>query len=309
MVKTKKKNYKFWFMLGLLGVIIEAPNATALRQLTFDLDPFSLNIARFVIVGLVTLPFVLFALHKFNKRNSKYALLAGIYMTIAIIAFTWALKTGPASYVSIIALLTPIMLILFSVKLVHERINRRSIAGITLSAIGAMVIVILPLAVQTSGNFVFYPESTIFTLINCAAFVLSIIYSKKANEAGLPMAALIGSYSWLVVAVCALGMTATSTSFVMPSGDNLFLIAYSSLGVALLVRAISVFSYEHIGSAATGALAYLGSLLSIIVPLFVLGETLSVEMVAGGILILLGIYVIEHHKSPHHKHHHVLKGH
>lgn len=309
MVKTKIKNYKFWFSLGLLGVILEAPNATALRQLTFELDPFSLNIARFLIIAVITLPFMLFALPKFNKRNIKYAALAGTYMTIAIIAFTWALKTGPASYVSIIALLSPIMLILFSVKLVHEKINRRSLAGITLAAIGAMVIVVLPLAVQTSGSFVFYPESTIYTLINCAAFVLSIIYSKKANEAGVPMTALIGSYSWLIIAVCVAALAVTQTSLTVPSGGNLLLIIYSSVGIALFVRAISVFSYEHIGSAATGALAYLGSLLSIIVPLFVLGETLSVEMVAGGILILLGIYVIEHHKSPHHKHHHILKSH
>jgi len=39
-------------------------------------------------------------------------------------------------------------------------------------------------------------------------------------------------------------------------------------------------------------------------PIILLGEKLSPEMILGGILVLTGIYVMEHHKSTHAKHAH-----
>lgn len=308
MPKVKNKHHSYWVGVGLVGVLLEAPNATILRYLTFDTDPFVLNMLRFLIIGALTIPFIIFAHRKFNKKNVKFVLLAGVNMTVAVLAYTWALKHGPASYVSIITLLTPILLVLFSIRLAGERVNLRSAAGVTLAAAGALVIVALPIAVHGS-EFVFYPESTVFALINCVTFALAILYSKKANEKGIPMTALIGTYAWLTAIVCTLIVSATATAVTLPSTGSIALIVYSSLGVALLARALTIFSYERVGAATTSGLTYFGLLVSIIIPLVLLGEKLSVEIVIGGVLILLGIYVLEQHKFLHHKHHHALRGH
>lgn len=306
---TKKKNTHYWFVIGLIGVLIEAPNATAIKYAIMGTDPYLFNAYRFLIVAVFTLPFIVLAIRKLNAKNMRNILLAGLNMTIAIFAYTWALKLGPASYVSIVTLLTPILLVIFSIRLVGEKIDRRSVAGITLAAIGAMVIVILPIALNQGASFEFYPMSTLLTLVNCVTFSLAIIYSKRANEQGVSMSALIGIYAWFVAAISLLLATMNGVAITAPDSTTFWLIAYSGIGVALIARGMTIVSYEKVGSAVTSALSYLGAFLSILVPVFVLNEKLSVEMVFGGILILFGIYVVEHHNSPHHKHHQILKAH
>lgn len=306
---AKKRNIHYWFVVGLIGVLLEAPNATAIKYAITGTDPYLFTAYRFLIVAVLTLPFIILALRKLNTKNTKNILLAGLHMTIAIYAYTWALKLGPASYVSIVTLLSPILLVIFSIRMVGERIDRRSVAGITLAAIGAMVIVILPIAINQGGSFEFYPMSTILTLIQCISFSLAIIYSKQANEQGVPMSALIGIYAWFVAAISFVLAILNNVPLTVPDTTNFWLIVYSGIGVALAARAMTIVSYEHIGSAVTSALSYLGSFLSILVPVFILNEKISVEMVFGGILILFGIYIVEHHKSPHYKHHQALKNH
>ncbi len=305
---TNSKSHSVWLGIGLVGVLLEAPNATVIRQLTFSMDPATITLLRFLIIGIAMLPFVIFAWRTFTRKTGKDVLLAGLHMTAAIYAYTLALQTGPASYVSIITLLSPILLVVFSVKLGGEKVNKRSVAGITLAAAGALLIVALPIAVGGGGDFAFYPESAAFSLVNCVTFTLALLYSKRANQNGVPMAALIGSYSWLIVgvsvAVLAVGGTIPTS---LPQGTDLLLLAYSGLGVALLARALTIASYERVGASVTSALTYVGLLAAILIPIPLLGEKLSIEMVIGGVLILLGIYVIEHHKSSHHKHHRILK--
>lgn len=84
-------------------------------------------------------------------------------------------------------------------------------------------------------------------------------------------------------------------------------VLYSALVVALLVRALNVKVYEHIGSAAQGGLSYAEAILAIIIPILVLGEQLSIEIVIGGGLILLGLFVLENHHQWRHREH--LHGH
>ena len=82
---------------------------------------------------------------------------------------------------------------------------------------------------------------------------------------------------------------------------------YSGVAVLLIARSLNVVTYEHIGSAVVGALDYLEKLLAILIPVVILHETLSVEMVLGGALILCGVYMAEHHKVNTHKQHHFMK--
>jgi len=80
-------------------------------------------------------------------------------------------------------------------------------------------------------------------------------------------------------------------------------VGYSGIVVALIGRALNVWSYERVGGAVMSALGYLETFVAILIPVVVLNEKLSPEMVIGGVLILFGVYIVEHHKHPHAKHH------
>lgn len=307
--KAKTKNKAFWFQIGLIGALIAAPNATVIRFSVADADPILFNFLRFGVVALVMTPFILKSLNKFNKKNLMDAIKAGFFMAIAVSTYVWAVKLSQASYVSIILLLLPIVLVVYSAKMNREKITSRSVAGITLAALGAMSIVLLPLALSQGASFSFYPLATVLALIDCAFFPLSIIYYRRANLGGMPMSALMGISSWIVCATSLVMFALFSNHNVSIEPKFLIGLLYSGLVVSLLSRVIGVASYEHIGAAASGGLAYLEVFLGVLIPVIFLHEKLSTGMIIGGILILLGLYVVQHHKKIHHKHHYIFRHH
>lgn len=302
MAKTKKKNKSFWFIVGLLGVLLSAPNATVVKYGIGDLNPYLFNTLRFTLIAAITTPYLITRLSKFTKKNRKHVLMAGMYMSAAVISFVWAIKLSQASYVSVILLLSPIFFILLSARMTGEKITARSAAGITLAAIGAAVIVFLPISLEQKGEFTFYPLASLFALINTITFPLAIITYKKANDAGLPMVAIMSASSWIVALINTAFWLVAGGAVVTLSGSAYVGILYSGIAVALVGRSLNVASYERIGSAATSALGYVEILLSILLPVLFLNETLSVEIIIGGVLILVGVYIVEHHKSTHHRH-------
>jgi drug/metabolite transporter (DMT)-like permease len=229
-----------------------------------------------------------------------------MYIAMSVTASIIAIKLSAASYVSIISLLAPILMLILSARMVGDKITPRALAGISLAGIGAIVTILLPIAVHQGSHFVFYPLATLFALINTITFPLSTIYFKKANEKGMPFMPLMGIAAIIVVVTnLAIAGVADGALTLNLAHQNWWAVLYSGVAVAFVARTLNNLCYEHIGAAAVGALNYVGTFFAILIPVFVLGETLSMTMIIGGILMFLGVYVIQHHKSKHHRHYHM----
>ena len=293
-----------WFWLAVVAALLATPNATIIRVAVNDADPLYWTISRFALIALVCLPFVLRAGKVLRKPAARRELAkASAALTVAMLSYVFAIYYSQASYVSIITLLTPILFVIFSTKLVGEKINSRAVAGITLAAFGAMVLVILPIALQHDGT-AFYPVATMLALINCVSYALTTVYLRKADEAGVTTPVAIGVSSGLIALIAMILFVPFGDWTRTPmDGNYLAAVAYSALVVALLVRAFNVLAYERLGSAVLSALTYLQIFVAVLIPVFVLHEQLSPAMVIGGALILLGVYVVEARKHPHIKHH------
>ncbi|MCA9330541.1 DMT family transporter [Candidatus Saccharibacteria bacterium] len=306
---AKHKNKHRWFMLGLLSALIAAPNATFIRSVVAETGVLQFNIYRFAAATIVTAPIVWRHRKKYRPKNIPSMIAGSLLMTVAVLSYVSALKVAPASYVTIITLLTPIIFMIYASRLTGERFDSRSLAGVSLAAAGGLVLVAGPVALKQQGNFVFYPLGTALTLINCMTFPLSIIFFAKANKRGIPMTALMG-VSTATTLVCAVVLViVTKTPVPVPQPQVAATALYSGVMVAVVARSLNIASYEHIGAVVSSSLGYLESLLAIVLPVLILGERLSREMVVGGVLILVGVFVVEHHKSRHHKHHHAFHHH
>ena len=74
--------------------------------------------------------------------------------------------------------------------------------------------------------------------------------------------------------------------------------------MALIGRMFKVWGFEKLGSAVTGVMMYLETFLCILIPMLLLGERLAPSTVIGGMIVLVGMYIVEPHKfSLHHRHH------
>ncbi len=207
-------------------------------------------------------------------------------------------------------LLCPIIFVIYSARFTGERISRRARLGISLSALGAATIVLLPVALGQRGEFEFFPLATLLAIIVCVIYPLSTVDSKRLNTTfRIPMFAILGVISWVVTIVNLVIWWMTGMN--LPSAVSKAAIAgilYAAIFSALIARALTVWSYEKIGSASISALIYFESLLSVLIPIFFIGEALSLEVAVGGILILLGVFVVEH-RHDHAYHHKILKHH
>lgn len=296
-----------WLGIGLIGALLAAPNSTVIKYAIVGTDPYLFNVLRFALIALVTSPFLIRDLRSLNRTNVKATVIGGIYMALAVITYVWAIKLSAASYVSVITLVTPIIFIFYSSRFTGEKISSRALAGITLAALGAMVIFVLPIALAHGGSLVFYPWATLFIIINCITFPLTVIYFRKANEGGAPMLSVLSLSSWVVCLLNAICLFTLGTSSAPIGGRVVFGILYSGLIVALITRVVSVVVYERIGSVVSSALSYLETLIAITLPLIVLHEQLSPEVVFGGMLIIAGLYVAQHARIIHPKHRHLLR--
>ncbi len=312
-MQRKHIHYGLWFLVALVAALIAAPNSMFIKVALDQVGPAWFNILRLGLVSLVMLPAIILARKKFTPENIRYSLIAGSSFGLAVVCYVKAIEMTQASYVSVIALSVPIIFMVYSAYFTKERISKRAVFGISVAALGAFLIVAIPFISTQGITSSFAPIATILVLINCAAYPLSTIFTRKANEAGLPLGATLGVSFVITVLIAAL--IAALTSEPLPSMESIlrldvmFALIFSGVIALLLTRAMSVAAFERIGSAAIGGLSYFESFLAIILPLLILGEHMTLEMIIGGTMILLGVIVVETHFQPkaHRYHHHAFR--
>jgi len=227
-------------------------------------------------------------------------------MMAAIIAMTYAIKYSNASYAVIMSMLSPVTLIVLSRRMTKDRLTIRALSGVALAGIGALIVVLAPVVLGGNTDSHLYPLATCLMLINTVFFTLGIIFSRKSNEAGMSLAANSGLMSLVILVVSFLGMYSTQglptdiAQFTLPTWIG---ILYSSIVVVFIARIMNIASYERVGAATIGGLNYLGTIVAVIIPIVLLGEKLSITIVIGGIVILIGVFLTEKHrtKMKHHK--------
>ena len=294
-----------WFIIAAVAMLIGAPHAMIIRVVVDSTDPYFWVVSRLLISTIVVLPIVLIRT-KWRKivKAKKYILTAGISMSMAIVLYTLAINYSQASYVSILTMLTPIMLILVSAHFFKERITQRKIAGVLLAMIGAFIVVLTPVVLTQPTASLFYPLATVLSIAQSFLFALAFIAMRKANESGVPVLTTVGLTAPIGLMISVpLFLLMGDMSRINFQPDYWLAAGYSAIGVAVIIRAITIAAYKRIGALSIAALTYMENLAAIVLPILIIGEVLSIEMVIGALCILVGIYLIETHRSRHVRHH------
>lgn len=306
MIKDKFKLNK-WLMLGLASEFLAAPSTAVMRYTLPGMNVPYFTFLRYLVVLMLCIPALkMFKQKQLNREFAKNIFLSSFFLCLAILTFTYAITMIEASYATILSLAEPIFFIPLSIKMEKEKINRRSVAGLSLAAAGAFAVLVLPIALAQRGALTFNPFANLLLIINLIAWGLFLIFYRKANEQGVSLNAIMGFNALFIVLMT--GFLFVVTSYIDTGSidfsitkEQVVAVFFSSILVIFLSRKWKVAVYEKLGSVTSSALDYLGVFLSIIVSIIFLREQLSIGVVTGGILIILGLYVSEYHKSEHHK--------
>jgi drug/metabolite transporter (DMT)-like permease len=288
----------WWTLAGVLAAVLTAPSGSIVKIVSETIEPALIIAIRYTIIALCCLPFLLRIKTAVIKRNLPDLLLASLFMSITGVSYAASIQMGQASYSSIITLIDPILLVVFSIMLLREKMSRQIVCGVAVAMLGAAVVVVAPFLLGEESGVHVGLESIVFAIISAVTYPLMLIFMRRANVGGVSMSGLSGFTGAVAAVVMTLVALATSGFGVVdqitatPLSSWLYLVG-AALVVYLFSRNLQVKAFENIGAAAESGLLYLEVILGITAPLLLLGENLTLEIIVGGLLILAGVMISE----------------
>ncbi|WP_458400402.1 DMT family transporter [Mailhella sp.] len=200
-------NYGYVYIL--LATVFFSSMEVALKTVAYDFHPMQLNCTRFLVGGLLLVPFGIRALRKRGLSLDLaawkgFAGLGFLGLVVSMMFYQVSILFVPASVVSVLFSCNPVLVLAFAFLILRTDILPQHIIALVLEVIGALVI-IDPL--HTSLNLF----GVALVLVSAATFALYAVLGKK----------LCARYS---------GLAVTSFSCVAASAEMLLLIALSHIG-------------------------------------------------------------------------------
>lgn len=297
MAQSAQKEFPTGLLYGLLVALIwGAQPVVATFGYRASLTALDLTMLRFASAGLVMLPF-------FIKRGVRNAggigwpravilvLLAGpIYNMVLIGGLRWA----PASHSSLIyPACTPVFTALLA-KIMLDRHERFPVVGLGMLVIGVLVIKIGSVLQPSTG----YEHAWRGDLLFVAAALMWSFYTVLMRRWNTEPLAVV-----TVVQVCGLAYIPIYFSML---GPEVFRLDFSVLAIqvlyqGILVSVISVLLFNlavrQIGAQASMFTALM-PIVGVTLAVLLLGEPLTMALIFGTILIVIGLFLSLRKKSP-----------
>ena len=279
----------------LLAVIAWGASFIATKIALEDISPISIVWLRFtmgvVILGIAVASRKQFALP--NKSEWGYFAILGF---LGITFHQWlqsnGLQTSEASTTAWIVATTPVFMALLGWAILKEGLALIKIFGIGVAAFGVLLVV-------TDGNLAsislgrFGAPGDILILISAFNWAVFSVLSRRVLKRY--------SASLMIFYVMMFGWIFTSLLFI--GGKNYLEIPDLSLsgwiGVAFLGIFCSGLAYiawydalQALSTAETGVFLYIEPLVAVIVAFFILDEAITWASLAGGAVILLGVWLV-----------------
>lgn len=295
-----KKGYLYIVIATLFFSSMEI----ALKSVSGQFNAVQMNLTRFLIGGLVLIPFALRTLKKKKEHLDKKSLLhfAGLGFLGVVVSMTFyqlAVENANASVVAVLFSSNPVFVLFFSGIILHEVIKKNHVAAIVLEIIGILVIV-NPL--HTSLNI----AGVVMAILAAVAFALYSVFSKKQCNRYGGVVVTCGSFLFASLEMLLLiGISHVGPVADMLSGSGLALFANIPLLTGYTASNVLTMLYICIGvtgggyafyfmaieetSANTASLVFFFKpVLSPILAVLILHEAVPFNMVIGVLLILAG---------------------
>ena len=291
-----KRGYLYIAVTTLLFSSMEV----ALKLISGQFNPIQLNFSRFLVGGLVLIPF---AVRELKKRGRKldgkalgsFALLGLMGIAVSMSLYQLSVTRIQASVVGVLFSSNPVFVTLFAFLLLHETISKNQIAGLVLDVAG-IVLIIQPWHLRLDALGVVY------VLLATLLFALYGVCGKRqcARFGGIVVTCfgfLFGAAEMIAMALSA-GLTAagldTFASIPFFTGytlTNLPIVLFIYVGVTGIGFTCYFLSMEVTSAQTTSLVFFFKPALAPLLAFLVLHEAIPGNMLAGIACILCGSLV------------------
>lgn len=281
-------------LLLLLTMTVWGSTFVVTKELIALWPPFTLAFVRVVIGTLVLMPLAV-ARHRREMRLPWATIWVMGLLGVALyyLTFNVAMVYISASQGALVQASIPAMTALVAVVWLRERASALRWLGIVLSVIGVLIVF--------SGNSAAGASSTVLgNALMFASVVCWALYTSMAKR--------VAGFDALVISVC---VTGTGSLLLLPlsayevlSGGLQPLSLLGWLGVLYLGGVASGLAYvlynaslRHLDASAVGVYTNLIPVVGVLTGVIVLGEPLSIRAIAGGAVVMLGVWITSRPES------------
>lgn len=258
-----------------------------------QMTPYSITAWRFLIGGMVLLPFALrdMANKDIKIKASgmlKLGLLGILNVVISMLLLQFAIHYGKASLTAVIVSMNPLFVSLFAHLILKENINKHHIVSLVLGALG-LIVIILGEKDFLHSTFINLPLGIVFAILAGITFALYTVLTKKAIASYGNL--FTNSFTFLSGAVIL-----TVINFILkidmsfePSLSNILIILYLGVFISGIAYILYFKAMEELTAYKTSLYFFLKPALASILAYLVLKEMLSTVQIIGIILVMLAL--------------------
>ena len=276
-------------LLGLIFVIIWSSAFTSARIIVLYSSPLAALSIRFFISGLIGV-FIALALgqsFKLTKSQWRATFVFGLCQNALYLGLNFvAMQSIQASLAAIIASTMPLMVAFAGWLFVSERLSSSGVLGLVLGFSGVTIIM---LARLNHGVDIF---GLVLCVIGALALTVATLTLKDASSGGNIMM-IVGLQMLVGSAVLAVFCLLFENIHFSLNSSFVLAFAYTTIFPGLVATVVWFKLVNHIGAVKAATYHFLNPFFGVVIAWLFLRETISYMDAVGGIVITVGIYMVQ----------------
>lgn len=290
-----EKKQKALFLI-ILAALFWGATAAVTKIGLLEVPPLSFAFLRFLLASLLVTPFLISKDKGFQeiRRGIKSLGPVSLLATVNIILFTLGIKLTTATIGGLLYAGTPFLTSLFLYFFWKEKISLQKIAGMLLGFLGVSSVILLPLLEKGktfSGNL----EGNILITVAIIFWSLYLIFSQKVQKSYSPVTItsfFIFTTAFALFPFFLLDLKIHGQWWNGLTSSGGLSIVYIAVFATVLAYLVNQYAIKHGGAVLASVTQYLLPIFAFLSAFVLLGERLTFGLFIGGILTLLGIFII-----------------
>jgi drug/metabolite transporter (DMT)-like permease len=284
------------YALILLMVAFWSGNYIAGKIALRELPPLFLAGVRIGLAGVAMLPLYAWERPTTPSRRrprhevAQLLLLGMLGVTLNQFFFIIGLSRTSVAHAAILIGLTPIQVLIIAGLRGQERITARKAAGMAIALAGVAVLKAFEPAAGTGATWL----GDFFILITGLCFALFTVFGKEVTRQYSTIT--MNTYAYVGGAVALLPLTlweGARLPLAHVSAGAWLAAIYMALFPSVIAYLIYYHALAHMTASRVSAFSYLQPVFASIMGVAILGESLGAPVIAGGVVILGGVYLAE----------------
>lgn len=273
---------------GVIGGLAALGSKVALREL----PPLTVLFLRITIMVAVLVPLSRGRLTHL-KEHAKSIGILGLFWVGNLILYIVGIKYTTAIASGIIYNAVPFLVLLEDFLINRARVKVAQTVGIIIGLLGSAVI--LMGSIGGDGGFGTLGGNVLLVLaITCYSFYL--VFSKRVSLHVAPLVLTAGTaiVGWVVAGLAMLLLEGTTGLRYLwgVSANGWIAILYLGLLLGVLMYLLIQWGIKHGSPLVAASMGYIGTLVAGVSGILFLGEKVSPQLLAGGVFIVVGVYLV-----------------